>query len=167
MSDWGDHNTRVKRDIERRAQLLKDYEEEKRKTADKNRWICAKKDSKEYWRCKSVDYKEGMDSALKRMNVNYGNSVEEILGYRENEDLQYENENQQYNEEYEGIPQYYGIVIWECLFCGEDNDEDVISERLVDNWIVPMCNKCIDHNNTPCQKCLHRGCICETMNNDS
>ena len=53
------------------------------------------------------------------------------------------------------IIKYFGIKMWECQFCGEDtNGEDILRERMLMNWDVPMREQCIDKDNHPCGGCF-------------
>ena len=59
------------------------------------------------------------------------------------------------------------MKVWKCQFCDEDaNGEDILSERMLDNWMAPMCEHCVNRYNRPCGTYRERDCICEYMSNE-
>ena len=53
---------------------------------------------------------------------------------------------------------YYGHEVLKCVHCHEDITDDILSERMSNNFEISICNLCLIPSNLPCGTCFQRTC---------
>ena len=176
-NSWGENNNRVEKDVNWRRQLEHNHEDEQnalhaaeRERKEVERWENIKKDLNRYWQMHEAGSQAEMDTIISdfKTRYNYGlNFTNMILGDLKKDDEitktidEIDSDGDPYEDSHV-IEEYHGTVLWECHFCKDHTtSDDILDERMLGNWIVPMCNLCINRDNRPCSTCFERVCECE------
>ena len=156
MSEWGENNTRVKRDFYLRQSLEMSAEEREGRRI-RGRWNGIIWNVKKYWDYyiqKDQTSMDGIISTLKETE-NYGLDFDkDILGEYDNDDLKIEWEETDSDGNLDinsyQVVSYYGHEVWKCRYCYKGtNYEDIFAERMLNNWVVPVCEQCENEDNRP------------------
>ncbi len=52
----------------------------------------------------------------------------------------------------------YGRKVFTCKYCGDRIVDDILEERMLSNYRVPLCEVCVDPSNCPYNTCFERTC---------
>ena len=173
----------------RRRQLEQDYEDEqralrlveaerlereRRERLERERWENMINDLKRYWDMHEEGDRNGMNWMILRFETHYEygeNFNRTYFGALNRDELvsawgELDSDGEVNEDSVENM-EYFGMELWKCQFCDENtNGEDILSERMSDNWMVPMCGQCVNSDNRPCGTCRQHECICEYMFNE-
>jgi len=133
------------------------------------RWNNICDDMEYYWQVFTLGNEDAMNNIISKFKNFYGYGEDfdaKYFGEIDMDEIEYhEEENGIWNEPNDLIENYYGNMLRECCFChGATNGDDILEERMLDNWQPPMCELCFNIDNRPCCVCHERVCECESIN---